>query len=173
MYDEHLLKVLTNIHGDPGALAQLRRGLGKSIGEAPDTWQYVIPLGYGKQYREDAAFATLTLFAAHQQGQGTFVHAPSQPLGMACRHLLGVPGASVSIERRFVSAIEADEVGELANRLRGLVTMLRSHRIQLDYLQLFNDLSTWNVHDRRIRTRRHWARQFYSLPATTEPKEQA
>ncbi|MGD1011149.1 MAG: type I-E CRISPR-associated protein Cse2/CasB [Acidimicrobiales bacterium] len=153
----------------PEVLAQLRRGVGRPLEDAPAAWPYVIPVGGGSRWRENAAHVTLALFALHQQSQDPgSMNRPGNGVGKACRLLAtarGDSGASEeAVERRFRAALGADTLDALAVHLRGLVTLLRGAGISLDYPRLYRDLCAWLRPESRQRVALRWARDFFNTP---------
>jgi CRISPR system Cascade subunit CasB len=168
-----LERLLATAARRPDVLAQLRRGLGRSLDDSPSVWPYVIPVGGGSRWREEAAHVTLTLFALHQQShEAGSMNRPGNSLGKACRALAtarGDSGASAEgVERRFSAALGADTLDALAVHLRGLVTLLRGAAIPLDYPRLYRDLCAWRHPEARQRVALRWARDFFNTPDITD-----
>jgi CRISPR system Cascade subunit CasB len=92
-------------------------------------------------------------------------------LGRACQTLKRRRGAEGSseegIERRFRAALASETPEALAVHLRGLVTLLRSADVPLDYARLYRDLCSWPYPDRRERVCLSWARDYF----VTRPHE--
>jgi CRISPR system Cascade subunit CasB len=63
---------------------------------------------------------------------------------------------SPSVERRFISALDADEE-QLAHRLRQMVALLKEY--QIDFTDLLKDLISWNHPDKFVQIK--WAKNFY------------
>jgi CRISPR type I-E-associated protein CasB/Cse2 len=170
-------RVLSRVRADPGALAALRRGVGRSLEESPDSWPYVIDVVGTQRWREPAAHLTLSLFALHQQSQSQgAMNLQGWRLGRACRVLgqrRGTSGASEQgIERRFRAALASETPEALGVHLRGLVTLLRGAGIPLDYTLLYRDLCAWLWSNRRDRVCLSWARDYFSTsPEDNEQEE--
>ena len=144
---EHLEKLRDQ--EDRGALAILRRGLGRQPGMAPEMYSLVIPWVPEHRYAEDAAFLVAALFALHPQpgGQGT--------LGAAFAHIAEPSG---SVEQRFVALLNCHH-DDLPAHLRQAISLLRSKDIPVDWKRLLQDVLGWD-HDSRY-VQRDWAREFW------------
>jgi CRISPR system Cascade subunit CasB len=164
---EHLNSLVTN--RDVGALALLRRGLGREPGEVPAMYSHVLPYlalsdsisGSQRQREEDAALLVASLFALWHQGKGITNPAERISLGAAFRRLIN-QSDSFSLERRFVALLKASR-DRLPNHLRHAISLLKAKDIPLDWALLFSDLSQWDQTDQRARhpIRRRWARDFW------------
>lgn len=168
-------RVLDRVASKPEVLAALRRGVGRSLDEAPSAWPYVIEAAGDIRWREEAAHVTLGLFALHQQSkQPGSMNQKEWGLGRACRTLKyrrSTRGSSEDgVERRFRAALSSDSLTSLAVHLRGLVTLLRGEDIPLDYSRLFWDLSSWRNVGRRDRVALRWAREYFKV-TSEEDKE--
>jgi len=158
--------VLARVAGDAGALAALRRGIGRSLEESPDSWPYVLEVVGTQRWREPAAHLVLGLFALHQQSQSPgSMNKDGWTLGKAGRVLKGRRGAGGAseegIERRFRAALASETVDAIAVHLRGLVTLLRGAEVPLDYPRLYRDLCAWLWPERRKRVCLAWARDYF------------
>jgi len=148
-----------------GALAALRRGVGKPPGTVPETFPIMVPwTGSLKSRREaDCYFLVGALFALHPQNttQGN----------MGTTFAL-MPDPSDSLEKRFVALLNAD-AEDLRNHLRHAVSLAGSKEVPVNWAQLLADLRHWDHPDRFVQ--RDWAEQYWghSQPAedegTTEP----
>lgn len=144
------------------ALAALRRGLGKRPGEAPEMFPYVVPYiaSWLPRQRQDDCFLVASLFAFHPHlwahPDNPRAHAPTN-LGASLRLLSSYTQGS-SIEKRFTAMLNSGRE-DLPERLRHAVSLLKSHDIPVDWLQLLLDLRGWDWESRRIQ--RDWARAFW------------
>jgi len=164
-----LERLLATAAKRPDVLAQLRRGVGRPLDDAPAAWPYVIPVAGGSRWREEAVHVTLALFALHQQAkEAGSMNRRGNSVGKACRALATArsdSGASAeAIERRFRAALGADTIDSLAVHLRSLVTLLRGADIPLDYPRLYRDLCAWRHLEGRQRVALRWARDFFNTP---------
>jgi CRISPR system Cascade subunit CasB len=146
--------------GDRGALATLRRGLGKQPGDELEIYRYISRFiaGHGKQ-KETAYYLIATLFGLYpceswQIGQDRF----KTNLGASFR-LLKNQNSGDSIERRFTGLINAHS-DDLHNHLRQIVGLFKSKEIPVDWLQLLHAIECWDIGDER-RVQREWAKAFW------------
>jgi CRISPR system Cascade subunit CasB len=169
--------VLAKIAIRPDILATLRRGIGRSLEDAPGSWPYVMEVVGSNRFREEAAHVTLGLFALHHQSQDPgSMNRSGWGFGRACRALKQRRAAGGlsddGVERRFRSAVGADSLSALATHLRGLVTMLRGENLPIDYRQLYWDLAAWRAPERRDRVALQWARDYFSSPTEDRSEEE-
>lgn len=155
-------------------LAKLRRGIGKEPGSQPNLWEWTLDglpenlQGNDERpsFGERAVHSALTLFALHQQGKEIKTKCMSEPnvtLGGAMREIIRRdPDREAAIKRRFTATVTADSYEELVWHLRGLVQLLRTEDIKLDYPSLAGELFDFQFPERRDRIRLRWGRQFYS-----------
>lgn len=149
------------------ALAALRRGLGKRPGEVPDVFPYVVPYiaSWLPRQRQDDYFLVASLFATHPRlwahPDDPRAHEPTN-LGASLR-LLSTAIAGGSVEKRFTALLNAERE-DLPEHLRHAVSLLKSHDIPLDWLQLLLDLRGWDWESHRIQ--REWARAFWRVVST-------
>ena len=168
-------RVLMRVANDAGELAALRRGVGRTLEEAPDSWPSVLEVSGSQRWREPAAHLALGLFALHQQSQAPgSMNSDGWTLGKASRVLKGRRGATGAseqgVEHRFQAALASETIDALGVHLRGLVTLLRGAEVPLDYPRLYRDLCAWLSPDRRERVCLGWARDYFAIPQ--EDKEQ-
>jgi CRISPR system Cascade subunit CasB len=152
---------LESLREDRGALAALRRGLGRPSGAAQEMFQYVIrwlPAEAGPR-QEEAYFLVASLFAYHPQpgGVGNLGHCFSRARDS------GV--SDMAIERRFTALLSAHP-DDLPFYLRQAVSFLKSKGIPIDWHQLFADIQAWNHPKGYIQ--KQWARAFWSGPTKKE-----
>jgi CRISPR system Cascade subunit CasB len=141
-----------------GALAALRRGLGRRPGEAPTMFPYVVPYlpNLPAPEQEAAYYAVAALFALHpttcQQGN----------LGNHLASCIKDENARAAIERRFVALLNCHP-DDLPDHLRQSISFLRSNEKPVNYTQLLTDLLLWS-HPERI-VQRRWATGFWGRSA--------
>ena len=159
-------------------LAKLRRGVGKHPGSIPDIWDITLgnlPDVFFSNYGEPtsgewAVHMSLTLFALHQQGKDpkqkpmSKSDESSKSLGDAVRTLLSAKGeaAKDAIKRRFDTVITSNSPEELAYHLRGVIQLLRSESISLDYPRLAEDLYRFQSPALRDGVRLIWGQGYYA-----------
>ena len=139
-----------------GALASLRRGMGKVPGQAPEMFRYVLPWlpENASREQERAYFLLASLLAYHPKNctEGNM----GNHLGR-CRDPQGNDDA---LERRF-SILLAAHPEDLPYYLRQAVSFLKSKdEIPINWSQLLKDLLGWDHPDRYVQ--RQWARAFWS-----------
>ncbi|QXJ24236.1 type I-E CRISPR-associated protein Cse2/CasB [Actinomadura graeca] len=159
-----------------GALAQLRRGAGKLPQDVPDLWGvtgaerlFQHPLlsrdDQHAAHAEAAYVLAVTLYALHQQSQGSPMHKKGVDLGQAVRRLMPPNDIDEPIRRRFVRAGTAATPQALAYRLREIVSLLRGQGIPLDYGRLARQLYHAQTPDGMSMVRRDWGRSFHTYKA--------
>jgi CRISPR system Cascade subunit CasB len=158
---------------DRGALAALRRGLGKPPGLAPEMDRYVVPWLRGdRPWRSDESYYLLaSLFAAWHQGRDAPKIEEGATPGRALRRLARrAQQQAPSIERRF-TALLACHRDELFTHLRHVGSLLRAHDEPLDWAQLLTDLDRWDNPSRSVQ--RRWARDFWRADPNTSHESSA
>lgn len=177
-----IAQLSTGSGGQKGALAELRRGVGKTPGEEPGLWgEFLLDLPeelYGNQgepsWAEWAIYTALTLFALHQQGRDPAkdsVSVQDQGLGKAAASLIRNEDDRQRILRRFQMIVTSGSVQELSYHLRGLVQLLKAGGIGMDYPALAKDLYYWQNPARTNRVKLKWGQDFYGgfrVPSTKE-----
>ena len=151
---------------DLGALARLRRGLGKMFGESGSRDGWVVDALDGcrepdKQetswYTDDDldwACCVASLFASHRS-------TAADRFAAAFRHLWKKRDEAATISRRFAALLESDR-RDLPTHLRHAVSLLKANEIGLDWASLLYDLTRWDDPDRRVH--RRWSRDFWTEP---------
>ena len=155
-------------------LAALRKGAGREPGTVPALWEFHaedpwppgVPDGGPLSARFVAEHHALVLFGFHQQSRDDPVHRRDASLGMALKRLhTSRRFGKEAVDRRFLSAIVADEVDHVAYHLRGLIMQLRSLGSvpPIDYSRLVDDLAAWASPARRDRMRRRWGLDYHAF----------
>ncbi len=175
--------------GDRAALAALRRGLGKGVGEASEMYPYVVPAlprgieGWGEScyyliaalfglyprpWPREARRANLGVSLrwlarnrATERGEGGG-NAPAGADGEAGDGGTGQGQLDPAVERRFVALLNATPDG-FPEHLRYAVTLLRAHDIPVDWAQLLYDAQGWGRDERWVQ--RAWASAFWTSGA--------
>jgi len=155
-------------------LAHMRRGIGKHPGSTPWLWDVTLaglPESmlsgnyYGDPtYGEWAVHTAMTLFALHQQGhdpKSAPMSMDEEKLGKAIRKLVVKDEDLPRIKRRFDAMITSDNMNEVSHHLRGLIQLLKSKHIPLDYPSLAQDLYWFQVQKTRDNVRLKWGQEFY------------
>ena len=160
------------------ALAQLRRGVGKEIGELPDLLGFVLPTeeitswAEGEDMVEKAIYTALTLYAFHQQGSDRCMSVGIEDkkgavsyknsFGHAVRTLVkSDKNKEAAVTRRFDKVLTAQDVTELAVHSRGLIGLLKKENITLDYPSFAVDLYWFQQQDVRRRVLLKWGKDYY------------
>lgn len=166
-------------HPRRAALANLRRGIGRSPGELPELWgsflQEMPPEFFAQSGTPTAAewavYLALTLFALHQQSQDKPMCAQGAGIGQAVRRLAAGqredPQESGAF-KRFSALITSDSIEEVSHHLRGLVQLLRSEGLPLDYPQLAFDLFELQFPDSAPRVKLRWGQDYFYQPHETQ-----
>jgi CRISPR system Cascade subunit CasB len=145
---------------DRGALASLRRGLGRPPGAAPEMYRYVEP--YLPQKRsasqETAYYLVAALFAFHPKSISD---------GNMGTHMAKArtEGGEEALERRFTALLNTHS-DDLPDYLRQAVSFLKSKDIPINWDQLFWDLQNWDREDYMVQ--KHWASTFWGRPQLSE-----
>lgn len=145
---------------DRGALAALRRGLGRPPGMAPELYPHVVRFfGSPLPDRENAMFTVAAIFGVHPHHR--------TGAGSPLKVLRSLDLESGSTERRVLSLLNAD-LDALPVHLRHLVSLIRSHGPErpLDYQALLDHLVQWEAPSRWVQ--RRWARDWWD-PDTRPP----
>ena len=149
---------------DRGALAALRRGLGKPPGVVADMYRYVEPfMSQRRSTKQELAYYLIaSLFAFHPNSTST---------GNMGTHMAKArtESGSDSLERRFMVLLAAHP-NDLPNYLRQSISFLRSKGIPVNWNQLFWDLQDWDDENRLVQKK--WARAFWSRSQTEASPEE-
>lgn len=161
-----------NSGAQKAALANLRRGIGHLPGELPQLWgEFLLDLpeemhgwdGHPSQ-AEWAVYTALTLFALHQQGHELPVdpmHREGSRFGSAVGGLAVDEDEMKRVLRRLNAAATANSITALAHYLRGLVQLLRTEGIPLDYAALAGDIFRYQFPETAAQVRLAWGQDFY------------
>ena len=160
-----------------GELAALRKGVSRSPGELPEIWELTeVPppehAGDAPTGEEIAVHTAMTLYAVHQQSRTEHMFSPGVGLGSAARRLIGPPDEeNPSARARFNALVTSTTVAELRHHLRSFVSLLRARGIALDHAMLADDVLRFQQPGGAKKVRLAWARQYYSLPAESQPAD--
>ena len=154
-----------------GLLVQLRRGVGRQPGDMPVLWGIFLQdlpehmMGENEPSKAEwAIYTSLTLFALHQQGRelkNEFMHKSEMSLGRAVSLLSRKRDAESSIIRRFNAVATSSDMKELSHHMRGMVQLLRSEGIGLDYVRLATDLYLYQFASNVSSVRLHLGQDLY------------
>ena len=162
-------------HPRKAALANLRRGVGRLPGELPELWGSFLqdmPQEFFSRSGEPTAaewavYLALTLYAMHQQGHETPMCIPGEGLGRAVRRLSDRQGEDPQDSgayRRFCALITAGSMEELSHHLRGLIQLLSSEGLALDYPKLALDLYLLQLTDSASGVKLRWGQEYFYQP---------
>lgn len=143
---------------DRGALAALRRGLGRPPGAAAEMYRYVVPWlpADAPAWREDAYYLIAALFGYHPAAGG------HGNMGNHFARARQAGGDDTALERRFTALLAAHS-DDLDFYLRQAVSFLKSKEIPLNWHQLLHDVLQWGHPDRYVQ--QQWARAFWGRAA--------
>jgi CRISPR system Cascade subunit CasB len=154
------------------ALAQLRRGVGRAVGDVPEILELTVNSGAPPAWsdaptRDEVAIHTaMTLYAVHQQSQSAPMHDPRVAFGTALGALRYSDGQeNPGVIRRFQAMGTASDLTELVHHARTLVTLLRSGGRPFDYGRFAEDLVRYQTPWRTNAVRLKWGRDFYRVAA--------
>lgn len=122
------------------------------------------PTGDEPTRAERAVHAALVTFALHMQSARSPRHVLGRRLGSAVRQLAG-PEADEAVVKRFHTFATATAWPQRLHHLRGLVSLMRSHDVALDYGSLAADLYSAQTTDGLRRVRLQWGRDFHHVGA--------
>ena len=159
-----------------GEMAALRKGASRDSGELPEIWELTsveIPeYASDAPTREEIAVHTaMTLYAVHQQSRTEPMFRPGAGLGSAAHDLVGRDEENPSARARFNALVTSTTVAELRHHLRGFVSLLRARGFALDHAMLADDVLRFQQPGGAKQVRLTWARQYYSLPAESQPAD--
>lgn len=140
---------------DRGALASLRRGLGRAPGSAPEMFRYVVPFLPANPARsqEAAYYVVGALFAFHPK------FCEEGNLGSHLARARDDNNAD-ALERRF-TVLLASHPEDLPDHLRQAISFLKSKDIAVNWEQLLRDLQNWDHPDWRAAVQKRWAGNFW------------
>lgn len=148
-----------------------------TLGDLPDELR---GSGDRPSHAEAAQHAALVLFAAHLQSADGPRHVQGRTLGRAMGQLArrqatdtGLDDyASTSTARRFRVFATATTYDQALGHLRGLVALMRSHAIPLDYGRLAGDLFSMQTPAGLRRLQWRWGSDFHRSPVdSTTPAD--
>ncbi|SIO89888.1 type I-E CRISPR-associated protein Cse2/CasB [Nocardiopsis sp. JB363] len=151
-------------------LAKIRRGAGKTIEEVPELVGLTIDHDFYETFdvhdprtpdAESAVHEALTLYALHQQSKREAgMHKRGREFGSAVRRLMPAGDIDEPLRKRFVQAQTASSRSTRLDRLRGIVQLLRTEDVPLDYGLLADQLFDSHTPAGAERVRRTWGRGF-------------
>jgi CRISPR system Cascade subunit CasB len=154
-------------------LARLRRGIGKAPGSMPELWdatlnglpEALLSNGDVPSRGEWAVHTALTLYALHQQGKDLkeqCMNRKGESLGVAIRKLIDPEKDNEeAVTRRLNAAATSDSFEEFTRHLRGLIELLKSKGIPIDYPALAEGLYWFQFPDMRDSIRLRLGQDFF------------
>jgi len=162
---------LSDLVGDRGAMATLRRGLGKPPGTVHQMDRYVLKFlsGEAEETYYQPYYLVASLFAFWHQGKDKVFPDPPPNLGVSLRSLVDKEGgnrdeAEKRIEKRLVALLNCHR-DDLSDHLRHIISLLKSKDVPINWAQLLHDIKGWDWESRSVQ--RSWARAFWI--GTKEP----
>jgi CRISPR system Cascade subunit CasB len=146
-----LLAYLRRLKSDRGAMADLRRAL--SPAQRHRAWPLLAPVSGIDNPRVETLAG---LFAYHPE------EAHQGNLGTTCRRLTG---ENNTFEARFQRLLACGR-DEICDRLPAVILAARAKGVEVNYEQLFVDLTYWSD---RVKAR--WAQEFWGSPSPDETSE--
>jgi CRISPR system Cascade subunit CasB len=159
---------------DRGALATLRRGLGKPPGTVREMDRYVLPYlpqdaGSHPAIREaweNAYYLVGALFAYWHQGKDNVIEKAPANLGDSLRLVVDHESVETGnrndvekrVEKRLVALLNCHR-DDLPDHLRHIIGLLKSKKIPVNWTQLLWDVQNWQRESRDVQ--REWARRFW------------
>jgi CRISPR system Cascade subunit CasB len=164
-------------------LAQLRRGLGKKPGDDPRLFGVLLqdmPEDFfgkdGVPTKEEwACYIALTLYAMHQQGKSISDNkmntSENISLGTAMRQLAvsqGDDNSWIRIQEKYKSLVGALDIVAIENYLRGIISLLKSKSIPINYSMLAVDLYEIQFADSKSKVILRWGQDLYRVKKEKE-----
>ncbi|MDR2515221.1 MAG: type I-E CRISPR-associated protein Cse2/CasB [Christensenellaceae bacterium] len=158
------------------SLAKLRRAVGKEPSETPDVWGITLSGGRFGDNALVAVHTALSLYAVHRQSKPRSMHREGQSLGKAARTLILKEKSKNrdnedAITRRFNAIASAGDLAELSRHALGLVQLLRSEDVEMDYPRFAQALYGFTYAEARSGIRLNWGRDFYSSDKPEEEQQ--
>lgn len=144
--------------GDRGAMATLRKGLGKPPGEVTQMYKYVyVGIGQnGKIQEENGYFLVASLFALWYRGRQGLSQDFDGNFGKTCKYVFKET-ATDSTVKHFESLIDS-HIDDLPNRLRHAVSLASSKNVGVNWSQLLIDLEQWGEDSKSVQ--KEWMKAF-------------
>ena len=160
-------------------LAELRRGVGKAPGELPVLWGMLfdhipeeLPGSNTASPAEWAVYTALTLYALHCQGNDVPMHQKDVSFGSAAAKLAPKEEDTERILRRLHMVATSASPADLAYHLRGIVQLLSSEGIPLDYARLAKELYLCQFESSANAVKLQWGRDFYNVRNHTKEEKE-
>ena len=173
----YFLQTDAELSSGKAILANLWRGIGHEPGELPQLFGIIL-LDMPEEFisengiatkEEGVCYTTLTLYALHQQGydiKSMPMHTKEKfSIGAAMRSLASTYEGDSNAEQRMLQRIRtlstAVDMKEMAYHLRGIIQLLKSKGIQLNYEMMAGDLYEMQFSERKNQVCLRWGQDFY------------
>lgn len=173
----NVLQAEAKYSGGKAMLANLRRGIGHEPGEVPQLFGVFLQ-GMPEEFiskngmvtgEEWVCYITLTLYALHQQGHDMErepMHTEENvSVGAAMGRLLFMdeedPNAEQRMLRRLQMLATAVDRKEVSHHLRGMIQLLKSKGIPLNYEKLAADLYGMQFPEEKKQVCLSWGQDLY------------
>lgn len=170
--------IRTDIGAGKGIMANLRHGIGKRPGEIPELWGIIfdnIPtelMGHKEASNAEwAIYTALTLYALHQQGNDKYMNEKDMSVGRAAARLVESEDDTKRIINRLNLVVTSVSPEDLAYHLRGIIQLLKSKGIPLDYAKLAKEIYLFYDQERAGAIKLSWGRDFYIERYKSNEKE--
>lgn len=184
----YFLQAEAGLGSGKAMMANLRRGIGHEPGEMPQLFGIILsdmPEDFisksGIATKEEwVCYTALTLYALHQQGYDV-VSMPMHEnekfsIGTALRRLSstyeGDSNAELRMLQRLQTLATSVDMKELTHHLRGIVQLLKSKAIPLNYEMLAGDLYEIQFPERKKQVCLRWGQDFYRIIQKEENKNE-
>jgi CRISPR system Cascade subunit CasB len=164
-------------------LARLRRGVGEDIGDFPDAWDVLLDgldddmtsWRGSATYSEIAIYTALTLYAVHQQGKyPAYMGGGKDSFGAAVKKLVAPDDSNANaVKRRFDMVITSNDYKELSYHARGLINLLRSKDIPLNYARFAKDIYWLQFPDMMSKIKLSWGEDYYRKTKVDQKEKEA
>ena len=179
MPELQFIEYLERRTGDEGngraVLAALRRGLGKTPGQASEMHPHLVPFTSSLLLRDEETYYLIaSLFAFHHRRDQRVWPSDARRRSFGASLALlatseatarGSTGPSPSLERRVVALLAARHE-DLPEHLRYAVALFRTSDVPVDWSELLRHIRAWQHEDRWVQ--RRWARDFWRAPAVEQ-----
>ncbi len=162
-------------------LAQLRRGLGKSLDQVPELWELILEKNLteltekeniNKKALEEAIYGALVLYAFACQKAKNDPHKVKVSFGLAVGRLVERDESNRdSIGTRLKSVLKTKSGFQATVKMRPLISMIAQKGEKFDFAQLAEDLYWLSFPASRKKVHLNWARNYIQgIEEKKEPK---
>jgi len=146
---EKLLKYLCGLKDNRGAMADLRCAL--TDARRARAWPWLAAVGGIENYVIETVAGLFAYHHPEETAEGN--------VGTTCRRL-SAEHATFDARFRRLLACEREELGE---HLRPIILAAKAKDIQVNYKQLFIDLTCWSEH-----VKARWAKEYWGVPESAD-----